>query len=409
MTPEVNEPWSHLTPRISVVGGSLTENPGREGGVNALVDALRADESIVADTVRRLLDTVPGYDGVPTESLERSTRRNVELSIRVILDGTAPAGQDLPEAEGLATERLAQGVSLGSVLAGFRVCMSVILERLLALAPKHGVTPEDALSSITGLWALADALSARALQVYQEQGIAAAAADSARQLQWIVDAVVRGHSPVELRRGIAAYGVPTERPVRAFRLSSAGGEDRDVADALQVAVASCPGALVAPYDSAAVGILPDDDLKHGVPDGWVLAVGGAVEPENLPQSYATATRVHDAAQATGLGGVVDLERLSWRSAVVTSPETTQMLKERLLTPVQAQGAFGDLLLESLAVYLGNDLNIARAAAAIPVHVNTLRYRLRRYEELTGADTQSLDTVIEIAWVLAARRGAGQSR
>lgn len=384
------------------------ESPGGRPSVTALVDELRADESIVADTVRRLLDTVPGYDGVSTDSLERSTRRNVDLSTRVILEGAAPAGEELPEAEELATERLAQGVSLGSVLAGFRVCMSVILERLLALAPKHGVTPEEALSFSTGLWALADAFSARALQVYQEQGIAAAAADSARKLQWIVDAVIRGHSPVELRRGIAAYGVPTERPVRAFRLSSTGSEDRDLSDAARVVLASCPGALVAPYGSAAVGILPDGDLGRSVPEGWLLAVGTAVAPENLPQSYVTATRVHDAARATGLGGVVDLERLSWRSAVVTSPETTQVLEDRLLAPVQAQGAFGDLLLESLAAYLDHDLNIARAAAAIPVHVNTLRYRLRRYEELTGADIQNLDTVIEIAWVLAVRRGADHS-
>ncbi|ROZ62605.1 PucR family transcriptional regulator [Kocuria soli] len=386
-----------------------SEGPGPEGAISALVDALRADESIVADTVRILLDTVPGYDGVSTDSLERSTRRNIRLSTQVIRDGHVPTGEDLTEAEELATERLAQGVSLGSVLSGFRVSMSVILERLLALAPTHGVTASEALSFSTGLWALADAFSSRALRVYQEQGIAAAAADSARRLQWIVDAVVRGHEPVELRRGVTAYAVPTDRAVRAFHLTRLQQEGLDPTGLVQFVLASVPGALAAPYGSAAVGILPDEGAVPQVPVELLLAVGPAVVPEDLPRSYLTATRVHEAALATGLGAAVDLERLSWRSGVATSPDTTRVLEQRLLAPVQAHGTFGDLLLESLAAYLDNDLNIARAAAAIPVHVNTLRYRLRRYEDLTGVDTQNLNTVVEIAWVLAARKGMNRSR
>lgn len=47
------------------------------------------------------------------------------------------------------------------------------------------------------------------------------------------------------------------------------------------------------------------------------------------------------------------------------------------------------------------MNIPAAARSIPVHVNTLRYRLRRFEELTGADLGDVDGLIEVSWALAA--------
>jgi putative transposase len=37
-----------------------------------------------------------------------------------------------------------------------------------------------------------------------------------------------------------------------------------------------------------------------------------------------------------------------------------------------------------------------------VHVNTVRYRLRRFEELTGMILDAADTVVELSWAMAAR-------
>ena len=39
-----------------------------------------------------------------------------------------------------------------------------------------------------------------------------------------------------------------------------------------------------------------------------------------------------------------------------------------------------------------------------MHVNTLRYRLRRFSQLTGADLGDLDTLVEVSWALSARAG-----
>ncbi|MFI2636273.1 helix-turn-helix domain-containing protein [Streptomyces collinus] len=37
-----------------------------------------------------------------------------------------------------------------------------------------------------------------------------------------------------------------------------------------------------------------------------------------------------------------------------------------------------------------------------VHVNTVRYRPRRFEELTGMSLDAADTVVELSWAMTAR-------
>ncbi|MFB6675094.1 helix-turn-helix domain-containing protein, partial [Streptomyces sp. NPDC056390] len=65
------------------------------------------------------------------------------------------------------------------------------------------------------------------------------------------------------------------------------------------------------------------------------------------------------------------------------------------------GKFGTEVTVALRAYLANGRNIPRAAAALHIHVNTLRYRLTRFEEATGRHLDDVDTVIELALALHA--------
>jgi putative transposase len=50
-------------------------------------------------------------------------------------------------------------------------------------------------------------------------------------------------------------------------------------------------------------------------------------------------------------------------------------------------------------YLTSGLSIGRTAAKLMIHVNTLRHRLRKFSELTGASLSSTDVIVELAWAL----------
>jgi DNA-binding PucR family transcriptional regulator len=54
-------------------------------------------------------------------------------------------------------------------------------------------------------------------------------------------------------------------------------------------------------------------------------------------------------------------------------------------------------------FIANGLNIKATAEALDVHQNTVRYRLSRFEELTGSCLERPLTAFEVWWALQRAR------
>jgi len=75
----------------------------------------------------------------------------------------------------------------------------------------------------------------------------------------------------------------------------------------------------------------------------------------------------------------------------------------VLGPVeQDEGDYGEELLRSLDVYIEHNGHWEKAAGALYCHRHTLRYRVRRVEELTGRDFSSARDRIEFWLALRGR-------
>lgn len=381
-----------------------------EGRWEELIARLETDTEEVVDLiVQRLFDTVPGYELVDREALAASVRRNIDLSIRTILAGREPAPSEVPEAGALAVERLGQGVPLDSVLSGFRMCMIMILRHLIELAPDYDIPSDEVLEWSTLLWSLGDVFSTRAAAVYRDREIARAVADSARRSAWIGRVVAEGVETSELLWGAAMYDVPTEVPVRALTASANPESGNGVEERLRTWAARGGARLLTTVRSSViVGIVIGEIAPEAEGPAMTVGLGQPELLADLPRSFASASLALRAADSLGLRQVVEPETLSWRLAIHTSPEATALLRRRYLDPLGEAGGFADDLVESVQAYLDHRMNIPAAAKSIPVHVNTLRYRLRRFEELTGADLGEVNTLVEVSWVLAAR-GGGRGR
>jgi len=115
----------------------------------------------------------------------------------------------------------------------------------------------------------------------------------------------------------------------------------------------------------------------------VVGIGPCVPLLKVAESFRTASLVLDAARKLHACGTFGLEDLSWRLAALAQPDVGRFLAERYLMPLREEGDFGRLLEETMRAYLAQGQSIARAAGVLMVHVNTLRYRLRKFEDLTG--------------------------
>jgi len=75
----------------------------------------------------------------------------------------------------------------------------------------------------------------------------------------------------------------------------------------------------------------------------------------------------------------------------------------VLGPVeQGEGEYGNELLRSLDVFIENNGHWEKAAGALYCHRHTLRYRIRRVEQLTGRDFSSARDRIEFWLALRGR-------
>src|SRR5215472_686326 len=126
------------------------------------------------------------------------------------------------------------------------------------------------------------------------------------------------------------------------------------------------------------------DAGHGT-GGWTAAgIGRALARARQARRVAAllggGVRVVDAA---GLGSVELL--------LATAPaEARRAFRASLLSPLLDYDAdHGTELVRSLQVFLDCSGSWTKAAEAMFVHVNSLRYRMRRVEELTGRDLGSL--------------------
>jgi purine catabolism regulator len=134
---------------------------------------------------------------------------------------------------------------------------------------------------------------------------------------------------------------------------------------------------------AAGGIAPSDDGVAGLPGALARA--------------ERAWRIGDALDSPGrLHRYADVETYDALVGHLRGPEL-QRVRGRTLDPLPA------LLRETLTAYLRCSGSVAGAADALHVHRNTVRYRLRRVEQLTGLDLGRPEDRLLLELVLLAER------
>ena len=111
----------------------------------------------------------------------------------------------------------------------------------------------------------------------------------------------------------------------------------------------------------------------------------------------------DTAIAFGVEGVVSIDELSLRPVILAEDHVGEWLMRRYLEPLGELGEYGATLEHTVEEYLARGMRVDASAKALIVHPNTLRHRLDRFQQLTGADLRKTQDVVEVWWALERRR------
>jgi hypothetical protein len=366
---------------------------------DALFDALLGEHETLSRRVTETLQAeLPAYRSLQREELEADVRLEVERVIRSARAGrTAVSDRELADLAGVGEARARQGVSLDDMLRAWRIGVQVLVSYAREVGRRIGIDDDQVLEFVESTLAWVDVAMVTTAGGHRQAELDLALADQDRRAAFVRGALFGALPPAELHIQAEAYSLdPTREYVAVRARASDDGGTRQLERALGFhEAAQHRRGLSAVIDGDVAGFL------HDPPRGDIEGVAGVGPPrplERLTESFRLATRALVAAHACGLAGVHDVPSLGLHAAVAADADVGDALCARYLEPLTEGSSAGELM-ATVRTYLANEMHVERTAEQLFVHQNTVRYRLARFEELTGASLRDPQVAFEVWWAL----------
>jgi PucR family transcriptional regulator, purine catabolism regulatory protein len=227
----------------------------------------------------------------------------------------------------------------------------------------------------------------------------------------------------ELTARLRPFGVGSRSAVLVYAVADPRAAEADLDRAIAAAghgalVASCQGLLCAVVDGTELdpvelaGRARDALLeRHGEPRAAVSRIGPSTA---LRRGFHEARCALEAASLSAANGDGTAHVASYRDLgsfqlllSLQDDDALRLFCDSVLGPLEnGGGEYGDELLRSLEVFIEQNGQWERAARELFCHRHTLRYRIRRIEELTGRDLTSARDRIEFWLALRGRELVG---
>lgn len=352
--------------------------------------------------------------------LRASTREHIRRGIQALAGLSDPEQRAIDVWRETGRLRARQGVPMDRILSAYTLGTRTLWEALLRQGWEHHVEIGEHLLLFAGqkLWAALDVQNAILVESYRRESTRLQRRDLQRQ-QSFLDGLVegRGADPEFAREAREALGLgpdetlvcvvapfsdPLDEPLRApdDRLERAGISSHwHVRGGNYFGLVSRGGLTVAevveqlqPCVAGRVGLAPCTDGIAGFATAYQLASRTA---ESLPRGAHRLVALTDRLPEVLLAG---------------SPEVVPVLVAQTVGPLLNQPhQLAETLLDTLAALLANDGSPTHAAHALYCHRNTVIYRMKQIESITGRSLQRAQDKFELTLgLLAAGRGFGDA-
>lgn len=311
-------------------------------------------------------------------------RWNVELVLRWMASGTAPDEYVLAELHERVRRRAIAGLPAEDGVRLYRAAVRILWDSLLDLVGEEDRPVLIDQSEV--VWSYLDLVVETFMSAYADQGDSPSTVGNRRAGALLERLCGRLPITVEDQDRAARLGFDLSAPYCPFVALLAGGSvtaHADLASRLRGA-----GALAFTEGLLVVGIT-------GPEFGWpaFLADGRLVLAQDRPASrprLSDATRTLRALAAiatwSGRRGRVSMGDFLPQLLLANSADLADRLVQRVFGPL----AGNPDLAATLRNLAGRAFDRTATAAALPVHRNTLLYRIGRIEEATGLDLQQYD-------------------
>ncbi|MGW5780061.1 PucR family transcriptional regulator [Streptomyces sp. NPDC003863] len=349
---------------------------------------------------------------IPLESLRRSCTANADLILGHLRLGGPPDASSARETGRLRAE---QGVPLADTLHAYRIGSQLLWTEILAEArTRPEVSGDLLLAESTEFWALSG-LYAEAVAVAYREAAAELTSQGQARRSALVAAVFTGVvTDRTLWEAARELELPEHGPY-AVAAAKAGAPGEEPLTGAETALrqANLPSAWrLLPDEQLALIALPTETAETTclrILRRTRARVGFSPRFDSLkdtPQALRFARLA--LAGLEGMGpGVARFDDDPLAMVVAAAPAEAAHLMEVVLRPVlDLPAAERSRLLRTLEHWFAAAGSASGAAESLFVHPNTVRYRLRRVEELTGRSLSDPRAAADFGTALLAVRNPG---
>ncbi|TQJ37383.1 MULTISPECIES: PucR family transcriptional regulator [Streptomyces] len=367
----------------------------------------------IAQRIRSDVDAYDEESLIPFDSLRRSCTANADLVLSHLGHADAP---DPSPARETGRVRAEQGVPLADTLHAYRVGFELLWTEILLESRTHPEVSDDQLVSQSAeIWALFGLYAEAVAAAYRETSAELTSQRHARRSA-LVEALFTGviadrttlweaarelglpeHGPYAVVA--AAAGAPGQEPLAGIEAEL---RQAQLASAWRLLPDHQIGVIALPTptaESACLRVLRRARARVGVSPCFPSL-------RDTPQALHFARLALAGLRGTG-PGVARFDDNPLAMVVAAAPAEAAHLVGVVLQPlVDLPVAERARLLETLEHWFAAAGSATEAARGLFVHPNTVRYRLRRVEELTGRSLSDPRAVADIGAALLAVRNAG---
>ncbi|MCX5214721.1 helix-turn-helix domain-containing protein [Kitasatospora sp. NBC_00240] len=374
--------------------------------VLAAVERLRALSGVFAARVLALVRSdVPGYAALSDDEIQASAHRFMDILVGELSALRVPDGALRDVLRAYALERVARGVPLDALAVGYQLGSREMLTLIDEVSAEVGLPSGLLLAVHDSTWEFANEASSVFARLQHDLALERAHFDAERRSAFAAGVLGGAFTAERIHRDAPLFGLDLQLPyvalaARAASVTDAEAVRRVIAAAVRVPADRLPLAQIGSCLGVIVPKAPEDIVHH------LVAAGPLLPLDLLHRGFDEAVVALDTAERFTMTGLVRLPDLGPRPLVLSAARTAARLSARHLTALDEGGRSSREIEDTVRVYLDCDQDVRETSQRLAVHPNTVRYRVKRFQLLTGLDLRHTEELVTAWWLLNRRRPNG---
>ncbi|WP_169815293.1 PucR family transcriptional regulator [Nocardia yamanashiensis] len=383
--------------------GATVEPPQAAQLRRLLAGLMEQKEQLIDAMARRSQAAAAGYSAISAATVARTSPVLFDRMIDALGRRSPLNEDDLHVFREYGKIRAQQGLSLPDVQHSWRVAIQDILFAITKVGRDLEIPDALLLDTTHQMLALVDQATTAYAAAHRDVELQLSRRDLHMRADFTRALLLGTLGAAAVRQQADHYGLDPDVEYRAFRTRLTDSDTTDASPWSMRAAASY--GLTTVIDGDLAGVL---ETAKTLDTTSTIGVGPPVPLADLPRSFGLAGRALTTAVAFGRPGPNTLESLGVLPAVIADHDLGTELFRQLLLPLGTD-AQAQLLIDTVDRYIDTGMRADLTAAQLVVHPNTVRYRIARFEDLTGTDLRKPHAALRVWWAIRYRETTRRGR